>query len=161
MATYYVDVTSGDDGDTGLSEVLAWQNLHHAGDNVVAGDTIHVKGSAPYVVEDGSNDCVLQITMAGGIVTPINWKAYTSTPGDGGIVTINALTNTLASAVKTAIGGAVYNTFEGFRFTGGSADGFDANGNTDDGIISGIVSLITIPGGVSMVMIQPTFSNVK
>jgi len=134
MTTYYVDVTTGNDGDDGLSEVNAWQTLHHAADQVAAGDLVHVKGSADYVVEDGANDCVMLVDTAGTAVAPIVIRGYTTNPGDGGTVTINAGTNALASAVITSIGAEVNWKFENIRFTGGGGDGFDANGVTDSSI---------------------------
>jgi hypothetical protein len=135
MATYYVDVTTGDDSDTGLTEALAWQTLEKAADSVAAGDKVWVKASASYVVKDSGASCVMQVTIAGTSASAITFEGYSSNIGDGGIVTIDATTNTLASAVITAIGGAVYYWFKNFRFTGGSSHGFDANSEADDRIM--------------------------
>ncbi len=132
---YYVDITTGNDLDDGLSEGNAFATLEKAADTIASNEICHVKGSANYVVQDGANDCVMQITTPGASAAEmIIWRGYTNTPGDGGTVTIDADANTLASAVKTAIGGFVFNKFENFRFTGGSGNGFDGNGVTDDGI---------------------------
>lgn len=133
MTTYFVDVTSGDDSDTGLTEALAWQTLSKAADTAVGGDFVWVKGSASYVVQDGANDCIMQVTVAGGSTTLVEYEGYTTTTGDGGTATLDANTNTLASAVKTTLTSTRYG-FTNFRFTGGSADGFDANGTTGDRI---------------------------
>ena len=130
---FHVDVTTGNDGDDGLSEGNAWATLEKAADTLAAGELCHVKGSADYIVPDtGDVNCVMEITIAGTGGAPIVYRGYTDTPGDGGLVTINAGTNTLVSAIKTAINGSVYNVFENFRLTGGSGDGFDANGIADD-----------------------------
>lgn len=129
---YYVDVTTGDDGDTGLSEELAFATLSHAADTIAAGETCYVKASASYVVEDGANDCVMYITTAGAAASTINWIGYKTTIADGGIVKIDAGTNVLAHAVKTAIGGAVWNAFVNFDCQGATGNGFDSNSGSDD-----------------------------
>jgi len=127
MTDYHVDVTSGDNGDTGLTEALAWQTLEYAMATAgTGGHKIWVKGSAPYVVQDGANDCVLYVDGAGTATAPTVWEGYTSTKGDGGVVTIDANTNTLASAVHVDIAGPAYHVFKYFRFAGGSGVGFDA-----------------------------------
>ena len=106
--------------------------LLQAADAVAADDLVNVKATGEYIVQDGANDCILHIDQAGSGAAGIVWEGYTTNPGDGGVVTLNAGTNTLASAVKTAIGGSVYNTFRNFRLTGGSGDNADLNGVTDD-----------------------------
>ena len=127
MTDYHVDVTTGDNGDTGLTEALAWQTLEYAMATAgTGGHKIWVKGSASYVVQDGANDCVLYVDGAGTVTAPTVWEGYTTTKGDGGVVTIDANTNTLASAVIISISGDAYHVFKHFRFTGGSGDGLDA-----------------------------------
>ena len=66
MTTYYVDVTTGLDTDTGLSEALAWQTLGYAANQVAAGDLVYVKNTASYVVADPDTATVVfEITTAG------------------------------------------------------------------------------------------------
>lgn len=133
QTTYYVDAANGHDDSTGTSEAGAWASLSKAADTATtAGDLVYVQGGTSYTAQDGANGCVLYIDSAGVVNNPIVYEGYTTTPGDNGVATLNAGTNTLASAVKTAISGAVYYVFKNLRFTGGSGDGFDANGETDD-----------------------------
>lgn len=127
---YYVDVTTGNDGDDGLSEVNAFATLEHAAGVIAAGEIVYVKASANYVVEDGANDCCLLVETVGAVATPILWQGYHTTINDGGIVTIDANTNTLANCVRTDSLAATYNVFKNFRFTGASGVGFA--GGTDD-----------------------------
>lgn len=127
QTTYYVDVTTGNDGDDGLTEGNAWQTIQKATTETVAGDTVYIKGSASYTAEDttsGGKNSVWNLKTAGGITTPILWEGYSSTPGDNGIVTIDASGETLANAMNSSIGGGnIYHTFKNFRFTGGSSQG--------------------------------------
>jgi len=124
---YYVDVTTGDDGDSGLSEELAFATLAHAIDMVAAGEKVWVKASGDYETEDGANDCVMFIDagQVGASETPIVFEGYHTTPGDGGIVTINA------DPVGDQFSYCVYSTqssihilFKNFVFTGASNDSF-------------------------------------
>ena len=87
MATYYVDVANGDDGNDGSTEALAWQTLSKAADMVAAGDTVYVQATGSYVVQDGANDCVMYCTTAGTISQPITLIGYTTTITEYGIVT--------------------------------------------------------------------------
>ena len=121
---YYVDVTTGDDGDSGLTEALAFATLSFAAGTVAAGELVYVKGSASYVVEDASNDCVLYIDTAGGNTTGIKWEGYTTTPGDGGLFTIDASTNTLAYGIRFNVFGNAYNMVKNCRVTGASSAGY-------------------------------------
>jgi len=126
MTTYYVDVTTGDNSDTGLTEALAWADLGYAANQVAAGDLVYVKNTASYVVADPDTaTCVFEITTAGSVSTPIVWEGYTTTPGDGGVAIVDANTNTLANACLSTLG-PMYNVFKSMRFTGGSGIGFSA-----------------------------------
>ena len=90
-SVYYVDVTTGNDTDDGSTELLAWATLAKAADTATTiGDKVWVKASASYVVQDGANDCVMQITNTGSNSLPIIYEGYTDTPGDNGVVTIDA-----------------------------------------------------------------------
>lgn len=126
--TYYVDVTSGDDGDTGLTEELAWATLAKAADTADAGDTVYVKASARYYVEDGATGHVATFGNAGSQNTPIVYIGYTSTVTDGGVVTIDADTDTTTLTGCIDITAAHYMVFRNFKFTGGS--GMAVNGGT-------------------------------
>ncbi len=128
--TYYVDVAVGADGNAGTSEGAgnAWATLEKAADTVGANDKVFVKASGSYVAEyntGGAKDCVLYIITVGAAATSIVWEGYFSTPGDGGIVTIDANTNTLGSAALTALTTDMYNVFKNFYFTGASGAGVD------------------------------------
>ena len=119
---YYVDVTTGLDTDTGLTEALAWQTLHHAIDSMSDGDKCWVKASADYVVEDGANDCILYTDTAAGEY--YTFEGYHTTPGDGGVATLNADTNTLAYCIgNSSYNAAQYITFKYIRLTGASSHG--------------------------------------
>lgn len=83
MATYYVSDATGDDGDTGLTEALAWATIEKAMDTVAAGDTVYVKA-------DGAYTETPTIDTVGTQVATITFEGYTSTPGDGGQATIDA-----------------------------------------------------------------------
>ncbi len=128
-SVYYVDVTTGNDTDDGSTELLAWATLAKAADTATTiGDKVWVKASASYVVQDGANDCVMQITNTGSNSLPIIYEGYTDTPGDNGVVTIDADANTLASPVACTTSLETHYSFTNFRFTGGSNDGFNGNG---------------------------------
>jgi hypothetical protein len=127
---YYVDVTTGDDGDTGLTEALAFQTLSHLADTIAAGEIAYVKASASYTVQDGANDAIMQLTTAGSAGSPIVIIGYTTTITDGGVVTIDA-TSTLANAVNSSLS-ALYYIFKNFRFTNATGTGFSANSVTGD-----------------------------
>ena len=83
MATYYVSDATGNDGDTGLTELLAWATIDHAMNTVVAGDKVWVKADGDYT-ETATIDTI------GTNVSPIVFAGYTSTPRDGGQATIEA-----------------------------------------------------------------------
>jgi len=120
---YYVDVTTGDNGDTGLTEALAWADLGYAANQVAAGETVYVKASASYTADDPDTATTnWEITTAGTSTTPIIWIGYTSTITDGGVVTVDAQdTNTTACLCMS---GAVYNVFKNFRFSQATGVGF-------------------------------------
>jgi len=118
---YFVDVTTGNDGDSGLTEELAFATLGFAANTVAAGEKVWVKASASYTADDPDTATTnWEITTAGGSATPIIWEGYYATPGDGGIVTVDAQdtnTNAMSQSGLTNI----YNAFKNFRFT--QADG--------------------------------------
>ena len=80
---YYVDVTSGADGDSGLTEALAFQTLAKAADMIDDGDYVFVKASASYIVQDGATGAVMEIDDAGTTSALMIFEGYSTTPGDG------------------------------------------------------------------------------
>jgi len=120
---YYVDVANGSDGNTGLSEEQAFASLAKAADMVDDGGTVYVQATGSYTAQDGANNCVLYADNNGVSTAPITWIGYVSDVNDGGIVTIDASTNSLANCVIFPINAEYYNVFKNFRFTGASGDG--------------------------------------
>jgi hypothetical protein len=147
MATYYVTKAAGGGG---IGSEADPYTLAEAADNVSAGDKVYVKADGIYDTEDGSNDCVLHATTAGSAGSPIVWEGYHTTPGDGGIVTIDAdpagdqyaygiyITQAQAynviknfyikGASSFGVRGFDYCTFKNCRSSNNGGDGF----NTDD-----------------------------
>jgi len=82
MTTYYVDAATGDNDDTGRTELLAWATIQYAVTNSSNGDHVYIKASADYTE-----------TVACTEAASNSWRTYegyTSTPGDGGKATIDA-----------------------------------------------------------------------
>lgn len=127
MATYYVDGAVGDDGNAGTSEGAgnAWATIGHAVSTVAAGDKVYVKASVTYTEN-------LTLSTVGATSNPIVWEGYTSTPGDGGEVTIRSGGTT--THVLTVGSGSWYNTFKNFGFRGAASSttgrGVDAGAAT-------------------------------
>lgn len=138
-ATTTYEIIEGSDSNNGLGPDNydgadgAWRQLSYAADQYAADDTVYVKGGRDYTLQDGANNCVMYITTAGTAGTPVIIEGFTTSVGDGGTATINAGTNALVSGIITAIGGNVFHVFKNLRITGGSGDGVDLNGETDDG----------------------------
>lgn len=82
---YYVDGAVGGDGNAGTSEGAgnAWATIDNAMNSVAAGDTVYVKASATYSE-------IATMDTAGTSSAFITFIGYTSTPGDGGVATIDA-----------------------------------------------------------------------
>lgn len=93
MPNLYVDGAVGDNANAGTSEGAgnAWATIQYAEDNHSAGDHVYIKGSATY------NEMV---TLAGSGTSSVRtvFEGYTTTPGDGGQITIDAQ-STRASGV--------------------------------------------------------------
>ena len=110
MTTYYVDAAVGSDANTGTSAGSgnAFATITHAAGVVVAGDVVNVKASGSYY------EAVTVTTTAGTDVLPITFQGYTTTPGDGGLVTVDAQ-NTRANCLVV---NKTFNLFNNFTFTG-------------------------------------------
>lgn len=138
---YYVDVADGLDANDGSTEEEAFASLQQAmltmaahGGIITDPNIIYVQASGKYTAQADTNDSCLYISDIGGGMNPTQWVGYSSTIYDGGIVEVNAATNTLANCVETT--GSLtntYNIFRNFRFTGASGHGVALG--TDDGFI--------------------------
>jgi len=120
--TYFVTHNAGGGGVGSEGDPFT---IVEAADNVAAGDTVYVKASGDYIVQDGANDCVLFLSTVGTLTSPITWIGYTSVITDGGVATIDASNNTLANCVGGTASLNFYQYFKNFRFTGASANGFN------------------------------------
>ena len=141
--TYYVDNANGNDGNTGLSEVQAYATLGTAEASAADGDIVYVQSGTDYTVED-EGSAILYNNTAGTVANGgISWIGYTTTPGDSGMVTMDAGLNGLAYCVLANVNNQ---HFRNFIFTGasssgihiGSRDGWnivncEAHGNSGDG----------------------------
>ena len=127
---YYVDIASGDDGDSGLTEALAFQHLAAAADIIAAGEIVYVKAGV-YETEDGANNAVVQLSTAGTITAPIVWQGYFNTINDGGIAILNAdpAGDQFNNCIIASSGSIPYNVFKNFEMKGGSSHGANSNGS--------------------------------
>jgi hypothetical protein len=116
MATYYVDATTGDNGDTGLSEALAWATVHYAFSQITDGDHLHVKGGTDYQE---------QVTLVnyGLLGSPIVVEGYTTTPGDGGSFTIDGTGED--NCIALPAGSNIYYYFKNMILDGANYDNFN------------------------------------
>lgn len=110
MAIYYISAASGNNGNSGLSESLAWATVDHSMNNVVAGDKVYVKN-------DGNYNETVTIDTVGTSTLPIIFEGYASVAGDNGLAIIDGQ-NTRANCVNDSLGivNGFY-IFKNFRFT--------------------------------------------
>lgn len=117
MATYYVTRAAGGSGVGSSGDPFT---LVEACDAVGAGDTVYVKADNDYDVEyatGGAKSSIMYLTTDGTNAAPIRWIGYHTTPGDGGVVTLDA---------KDTLGDCLEGTahdfyiFENFVFKGGT-----------------------------------------
>lgn len=121
MATYFVDKTTGNDADDGLSEANAWATIDKAMNTVAAGDKVWVKSGADYTE-------TATIDTTGTQTAPITFEGYTSTIGDGGRAVINGGAARASGILDSiAAGGRVYYVFKNFQITNHTSHGV----NTD------------------------------
>lgn len=122
IATYYVDGVDGNDGNLGTSEGSgnAWATIGQAVSSVAAGDKVYIKANTTYTEN-------LTLSTVGATNNPIVWEGYTTTPGDGGVVTIRSGSTT--ADVLAAGSGNWYNVFKNIAFRGaaGSTTGQGVN----------------------------------
>lgn len=129
-------VTTGAAGGGAGTEGDPW-TLAEATANVVAGDTVYVKAGT-YSTDDSGSSAVMDLDVAGGNTTWIDWIGYTTTIndftiGDSQPVVLDASVNTLTHAIlATTISGSAYNRFTGFQYTGGSGHGFNFGSGGDN-----------------------------
>lgn len=109
MATYYVSDATGNDGDSGLTEELAWATIDKAMNTVAAGDTVYVKADGIYT-ETATIDTYATIALT------VTFEGYTSTPGDGGQATVDAESTRANCIADTLISTDVYYVFKNFIF---------------------------------------------
>ena len=141
--TYYVDNANGNDGNTGLSEVQAYATLGTAEASAADGDIVYVQSGTDYTVEDEGSAILYTNTLGTVANGGISWIGYTTTPGDNGMVTMNAGLNGLTYCVYSNVN---CQHFYNFIFTGASSGGLnlgsrdncnvincEANGNSGDG----------------------------
>ena len=117
MTTYYVDGAVGSDANLGTSEGAgnAWLTIDHAMNTVVAGDLVYVKASATYVEQ-------FTIDTVGTSASPIMFEGYTTTPGDGGMVTVDGSGSTNVG-LRAAVTAAYY-IFMNFTVSSSTSIGF-------------------------------------
>jgi len=118
MAIYYISALTGSDGDSGLSEGLAWLTIDHAMNVVTSGDTVYVKGDADY------NE-LATIDTVGTLANPIVFEGYASVTGDNGMATINGQSSRANGIATTLTAGTnTHYVFKNFRITGHTSTGF-------------------------------------
>lgn len=123
MATYFVDMAVGADGNLGTSEGSgnAWQTIDKAMNTVAAGDKVWVKASANYTE-------LATIDTVGTKYAPIVFEGYTSATGDGGRITMTG-EGTRASCIADSLGidTHIFYVFKNFRMTDATGDGFSSD----------------------------------
>lgn len=147
---YYVDGVDGNDGNAGTSEGSgnAWATIDNAMNNVVAGDSVFIKGNGDYAE-------MATMDTAGSASAHIHFEGYTTTPGDDGMATIDA--TGLNNGIYNGGGGTTpYYTFENIAVENADFHGWNiasgyrctytncqANNNTQHGFNIGGNSFFT------------------
>jgi len=125
-APYYVTHNAGG-GGVG-SEVDPF-TLAEACDAVAAGETVYVKASGAYSVQDGATGSIFYPSTAGTVTTPIVWQGYHTTIDDGGIVEIDADTNNMNYALLASAATIHCQVFKNFEFWGANTRGVASSGS--------------------------------
>ena len=117
----------------GTSAANAW-TMAEATAGVSASDRVNCLAGT-YIANDTTSE-VIDLDVAGGFGTWIEWRAYTTTIGDFSVgdaqpVVIDANTNSLVNPMNTQTVTGAFNRFIGFQFTGGSGHGVDGSSSTD------------------------------
>lgn len=117
MTSYFVDGAVGNDANAGTSEGSgnAWATIDKAMNTVAAGDDVAVKASATYAE-------LATIDTAGTSSGTIIFEGYTTTPGDGGVFTIDG-SGSSNFGIATSMTSNLYYTFRNMRVTGSIGDG--------------------------------------
>jgi hypothetical protein len=113
MATYYVIGAGGSDSNGGTNDTSdGWATIGKAASTVAAGDTVNVKATGTYAEN-------VTLTTPGGVTTVIRWVGYTSTVGDGGVVTVQP-----SSGTHVITGSSEnYQSWRNFKFDGTNVSG--------------------------------------
>jgi hypothetical protein len=117
MSTYYVSAASGDNGNSGLTEALAWATIDHGMNTVAPGDHVYVKSDGNY------NELVTLDTVGSG-ANYIVFEGYSGTIGDNERATIDAQ-NTRANCLVDSIANGLqaFYVFKNLRFTDATGNG--------------------------------------
>lgn len=119
-APYYV---THDAGGGGIGTEGDPFTLVEACDAVAAGETVYVKASGAYNVQDGATGAVFNPSTAGTDIAPVLWQGYHTTINDGGIVEIDADTNNLNYGLLASANSIHYQVFKNFEFWGANTAG--------------------------------------
>jgi hypothetical protein len=117
MTNYYVDTALGDDGNAGTSEGAgnAWATIQKGHDSSGTGNLVYVKASGTY-----SEDISISINGTGAAWR--RFEGYTTTPGDGGKVTVDG-GSVRANCIDAATAAGDYYRMENFIFQNATGDG--------------------------------------
>jgi len=118
MGAYYTDGLNGSDLNTGLSEVQAFATIQKGCDTASAGDTLYVEATQSYTEE------VTAANTGDGTSGRFMVEGYSSTPGDGGQITIDGQ----STRTQCLIASGHYQVFKNIRFTGATGDGVNGSG---------------------------------
>lgn len=120
--TYYVDGDVGNDSNAGTSEGSgnAWATIDKAMNEVVDDqDHVYVKASVTYYE-------TFTIDTAGSVTDSIVFEGYTTTPGDGGKVTIDGEATRASGLTSSLAGGTdTHYVFKNFIFYDHTGTGVD------------------------------------
>lgn len=95
-ATYYIDPTSGSDGNNGLATGTAWHSLEYAleGGGLAQGDTVYLMAGTHNSFKTGTDNFIMPSIGAGDSSGIVNFEPN---PGDEGSVTISMPASTHAT----------------------------------------------------------------